>query len=397
MKVFIHSLNTCGMRNAQVGQYRAFIDGNGHTLVESPDEADTILVWSCGFRGDVRDNTLGEIRTLEDQYDARVVVAGCVPDIDGKILAENFDGEVVPWKQHETRMEALFGTGAKRLKDSPRELVRPQLYSSEARFREENPGEPVPYIGRYTQVYIAEGCPLECTYCSERLAFPPFHSYSESDIVAATRAELERTGNTDVVLLADSVGHWGMDTERKLPDLVRALQNEIPNIRIAMQDMNPICFLDYEADFVEFLKAGLIAHLQVPIQSASDRILKLMKRPYKKVEIEQVFRTLSTSGFTELDTHQIVGFPGETEAEFQETVDFILRHHPKYALCNSYMEAQYAPSAKLPGKVDEETKRERIGVAAAAYKRAGIICNHDGSDLARERLRAMSLPSEQGE
>ncbi len=166
MKVFIHGLNSCGMRNVRVFAYRDFLLANGHEVVDTATEADVILIWTCGFRSDMRDNALSEIMRCVEEYKGEVVVVGCLPDIDREYLNYHFKGRVIAWRDDEALMEEFFDASRVKLADVPLVLYKEQLYEAEVQFRKENPDADVPYIGRYIQIYIAEGCPWECTYCT---------------------------------------------------------------------------------------------------------------------------------------------------------------------------------------------------------------------------------------
>ncbi len=392
MKVYIHGLNSCGMRNTVLQSYRDFLLANGHEVVDNPADSDMVLLWTCGFRRDVRDNSLTEIDRYLREYHGELVVAGCLPDIDRELLNSQFQGRVIPWRNDREELEKVFGAPNKKLSEIPLVLFKKQLYEDEAVYRKEHPGADVPYVGRYIQLYISEGCIWECTYCSERLAFPPYRSFNEDDIVEACRREVERSGRRQVVFLGDSVGDYGIDTGCSLPNLIRRLHDTVPGIKLALQDFNPYHFLKFYDDMVKFLRGGLVVHLQIPYQSASDHILHLMKRPYKRSDLDKVFGTINEVGFTEFDSHMIVGFPGETEEDFDESVAFAIRHGPKYMLINGFMESPQMPAAKLTGKVDAETKHRRIREAEARVKTIGIICNADDSEYARERFHRMNQP-----
>ena len=257
-------------------------------------------------------------------------------------------------------------------------------------FKQENPDTDVPYIGRYIQLYIAEGCPWDCTYCSERLAFPQFRSFPEEEIIKAAHYEMERSGKNKVVLLADSVGDYGKDTGSSLPNLIRRLRGELPGIVIALQDLNPYHFLIFRDQMVGFINEGFIAHLQIPYQSANDRILELMARPYTKADLKEVFEILTAIGFTEIDSHILVGFPSETDEEFEESVQFAIDNYIKYMLVNSFMESPGIPATNFPSKVSYKTKLRRLRHAEQRFKAAGILYNCDNSSFACERFKKMN-------
>ena len=393
MRVFIKGLNACGMRKTNVRQYEDILVANGHTLSDDPADCDTILLWTCGFRKDFRDNSLAEIDRYRKEYSADVVVAGCLPDIDREMLKERFGGAVIAWKEDEAALKEYFGLGRIGKKDVAVRIGESLVYEDIEKYKKEYPDRDASFIDQFNKLFVAEGCRFECSYCSERLAFPPYHSYSLEQIESACRQLIAETGCLQFMLLGDSIGDYGHDIGSSLPELIRRLLSVHSCLKIGLQGFNPAHFIKFFDDMEEFIGAGAIRHMQLPIQSASERILKLMKRPYCREDIDRVFGFLNEAGFTEFDTHLIIGFPGETEDDFEETIRFILRHRPKYVLVSGFMESPSMEASGLLGKVDPETRGWRIREAAIRIKDAGIICNTDDSDLSRDRCRRINLIS----
>ncbi len=265
------------------------------------------------------------------------------------------------------------------------------LCDNVTRFREENPDKDASFVDQFIKLFIAEGCRFECTYCTERLAFPPYRSFPEDKILEMCRTLVKETGQLEVMLLGDSIGDYGHDIGSSLPALIRKIRTIHTGLKIGLQGLNPAHFIKYYGELTEFIRSGDIRHMQIPIQSASDRVLRLMNRPYAKADIEKIFTFLNESKFKEYDTHLIIGFPGETEEDYEETIEFVLRHHPKYVLVSGYMESPVLMSAQLSGKVDEKTRYRRLRDSESRIKAAGIICNTDDSDLSAERCRRLNL------
>jgi len=142
----------------------------------------------------------------------------------------------------------------------------------------------------------------------------------------------------------------------------------------------------YLDEMKTFLEKGVIQHLNLPIQSASDRILKLMNRPYTKRDIDNVFGLFNNIGFKEFDTHIIVGFPGETDKDFEETINCIVTYKPKHVLASKYMEAMEMPSFLLSNKVDEAVVQNSIQRFLTSMQQYDIICNVEGGDIMKSRL-----------
>lgn len=389
MKVFIKGLNTCTQRAPKLQQYHDFLVANGHQVVDGPEGSDAIVVWTCAFRGDVRDNSIDQLKSLAG-HGAKVVATGCLPDIDPEVLAASFGGEVVNWKEDEAKLERLFRAGGPGLAEAESVFAEPALCGDLVQHRRAHPDSDVTFPDQFIKLVVAEGCPFKCTYCSERLAFPRYRSVPEDRLVEACRRIVAETGQTDVILLADCVGEYGRDTGGSLPRLIRHLCAIHPRLRVALSNMQPFNFLQHFDEFRELLLAGRIRHLNLPIQTASNRLLSLMKRVYEKADLERMFGLFREIGFDQFDTHVLVGFPGETEADIEETVEFLLRHKVRYVLISKYMETASMPSSALAEKVPPEVASRRVRDLAARLQAAGVICNTEGSDLMEERMERLN-------
>jgi len=132
-------------------------------------------------------------------------------------------------------------------------------------------------------------------------------------------------------------------------------------------------------------------YLHIPVQSGSNRMLERMRRLYTRERyLEIVAQLRETVPGVEIASDFIVGFPGETDDDFQMSLDFALRYRPKYMLVNGFMEVPAMPAAGYAGKVDAQTKHRRILQAHDELKSAGLIVNCDDSEFARERFNRMN-------
>ena len=394
MKVFIKGLNSCAMRRQNLQHYRMFLSRNGHTLVENPSQSDVIIVWTCAFRGDVLENSLAELAHYERDYEAQIIAVGCLPDIAPERLRQHFSGRIIAWKDEAAELEKYFGLARVSFGEACPIFAEKAVCEDAGAYRREHPEVDVTFHDQFIKLLVAEGCPFECTYCTERLAFPRFRSFPEEELVEACRQLVEETGQKRVILLADCLGEYGEDIGSSLPSLLRKLRTVHPELTFALNNLHPANILQYFDELRGLLHDGWICHLNLPIQSASDRVLKLMNRVHTRKDLERTFSMLGEIGFRDFDTHIIVGFPGETDEDFEETVSFILRYRPRYVLISKFFEARNAPAARLPGKVGAEAMQRRIKRAQCAFQEAGILCNWEGGELIRERLRRLNRSSE---
>ena len=387
MKVFFLGLNGCVMRKQKLKQYQQFIVANGHEIADNIKNSDVCLVWTCAFRGDFLNNSTSVIERYEKNYKGKLIVAGCLPDIAPDILRKHFSGLVINWRDDGHKLEEFFGTASNSAKKFTPVFVEEKLCDDAQKYRQENPGKDASFHDQFIKVVVSEGCNYDCAYCSERLAFPPYRSFPEDQLLSACRRMIEKTGEHNVILLADSLGDYGRDTESSLPKLMRKIKAIHPDVRIALNNLNPASFMAYFDEMIEFVKKGDVRHLNLPIQSASARILRLMNRDYTRDDIDKIFRSLNSCGFKEFDTHVIVGFPGEREEDVEETIQLIVRHKPKYVLASKYLEVPSMASSGLPDKVEEKTQLSRLQRFTESMKKAGIICNNEGGEIIKNRFQ----------
>lgn len=388
MKVAIKRFNSCVMRRQKLQQYEEVLAEAGHEVVSDHKDSDAVIIWTCAFRNDFKDACLDAVKQVRDEATGKVYAGGCMPDIDPDKLAEIPGVELMVWRDDREFFADKF---------CPEEVLdeywhahgENRLCEDTAKFREENPTKDATFHDQFVKMVICEGCGYSCAYCSERLAFPPFRSVPPEELEAKCRELVEANPGAGVMLMADSLGQYGMDIETTFPALVRRLMAIKPDLKFAFNNLNPASVIEYYDDFEEFIAQGRIAHLNLPIQSASDSVLKNMNRAYTSEELRKVFELLRKYDMTAFDTHVIVGFPGEKDEDVQKTIDFLLEYKPQYVLASIYMESPAAPSVGLADKVEHEDSVQRIKTIVGVLNDAGVICNSDGSELIKSRFKTL--------
>ena len=385
MKIFIKGLNSCVMRKQKLKQYTDYLLANEHQIISKPDKAAYILLWTCAFRQDVFDNSINELLRYKEIYPAKLLIVGCLPDISPKALSIFPQENIIPWKS-DVKLENIFGNN-KLLKNFSEPYIEKALCKDATEYRKQHPDKDVIFHDQFIKLVISEGCNFNCTYCSEKLMFPPHKSIPINKLYNALSGIINKNGKNDVVLCADSLGDYGLDINSSLPELIEELSKL--KVRFALNNFNPSSFLKYWWQLIQFIQNKTIIHLNLPIQSASDKILKLMGRTYTKDNISFIFYILNELQ-AKFDTHIIVGFPGETEYDFDETIDFIIQYHPKYVLASTFMEIPEMPAAKLQNKVPMDIIKNRLIRLTERLKTESIICNTDNSQLIIDRIRKLN-------
>ena len=221
MKVFCKKLNPCSARSVNLKQYQDYIQACGHTIVDSHETADVVLIWGCGFRTDYQNNTL-EQANYYDSLGKNVILGGCIPDINPELVKNNFKGGgvLIPWREDEALLDEYFNKDKKTLglSDIKMTLACEPLCLSAEEYKKQNPDKDACYLDEHIKVYVSEGCRLTCSYCSEKLMFPDYNSYPMEQIVDSVKREVERFETNypneqkiPVMLQADSVGDYGKD------------------------------------------------------------------------------------------------------------------------------------------------------------------------------------------
>lgn len=346
----------------------------GFLIVEDPFEADVIVVNTCGFINDAKQESIErilELAALKEEGRCRLLVAtGCLtqrygadlaaemPEID-LLLGVNDYAELPSLIQHK-----LLGQTHKKLAVPICERV--QLTP--------------PYTA---YLKIAEGCDNHCTFC----AIPKIRGRLISrpcDELVAEAAEMRRAGVKELVLIAQDTTAYGQDLAGRslLPDLLR----ELDKLNFAM--------LRFLYAYPEGLSDDLLAavrdckscchYLDIPIQHVSSAVIKRMNRKLNRTEIEALFKKIRTYlPDAAIRTTLMVGFPGETDADFAELLDFAAGADIDWAGVFRYSQEDDTPAATMPDQIEEDVKARRYNQLMAQLADAGAVW--------RERLVGQKL------
>ncbi len=297
----------------------------GYALTPDADGADVVVVNTCGFIEPARQESLGVIREMLDlKRQGRVgavVVAGCLAERKGDDLLKEVPDvdHIVGVFGREEIVSVVDRSLYKRRQDEQRSLFRPAPVKAQedtARLRVTP--------RHYAYLKISEGCDRLCTFC----AIPGMrgkHVTKPIEEVLREARELAADGVRELILVAQDTTYYGLDLygEVRLAELLREL-DQIDGIEwIRVLYAYPVYFTD---ELLATLSAAkkIVPYLDMPLQHINDRMLKRMQRRVNREQTEELLGKLrgAMPGLT-LRTTFIVGFPGETEAEFEELCDFV--------------------------------------------------------------------------
>jgi ribosomal protein S12 methylthiotransferase len=332
---------------------------DGYTLVSEPDGADFVIVNTCGFIESSRAESKAVIREMLDlkrQGRTRgVIVAGCLPQRLGPALIDELpeiDHIVGVFGRDEINRVADHLIGGAR---EQRELFRPAPMTAQddrARLRITP--------RHYAYLKISEGCDRTCTFCS----IPKMrgkHVTKPIEMVIAEARELAADGVKELNLVAQDTTYYGMDLygEVRLVELLRQLETVDGIDWIRLMYLYPINFTDALIATIAG-SSKIVPYLDLPLQHIDDTVLRRMQRRVNRQQtIELVGKLRERIPNVVLRTTFIVGFPGETDEQYQKLTDFVAETRFERLGVFTYSLEPGTPSVKLEGHLPEEVKTTR--------------------------------------
>ncbi len=330
--------------------------------VISGDEsaADVVVVNTCGFLSAGRDEVLEICEELGKRKAAgalkRIVVAGCLVQRDGEKLRE-----LAP------QIDALVGVNNR---DDIVRAVAPRERAAGALDRYLGEYHPQPWHDQtrlrltpehYAYVRISEGCNQKCTFCTIPSIRGPMHCKTLEQIVAECR-ELIADGAKELLFIGQDTTSYGSDIgySAGLAGLLRTLDRECDGARwLRLMYVYPSVLTDEMIDAIAECER-FVKYIDIPLQHINDRMLKAMHRRVTRRETEALLEKLRRRiPGVAIRTTFIVGFPGETEAEFTELLDFTREFKFDAAGAFEYSLEPETPSGRMKGQIDEAVKAER--------------------------------------
>ena len=219
-------------------------------------------------------------------------------------------------------------------------------------------------------VNIEEGCLDACAYCSTRLVKGRLHSYPAADIIQQVKS-LVSDGCVEIQLTGQDCGCYGFDTGTNLAELVQQILTEVPgNYKMRLGMGNPRHMMQYLDDLLKcFEDDRVYKFIHLPVQSGSENILKAMNRKHSADDYVMLAEAFNKFPLFTLSTDLIVGFPGETEQDFQDTLDILEKTRPTVCNITRFVARPNTPAYNMAGAVPDEVKHVRSAALAEAFQR----------------------------
>ncbi len=344
MQIHLKTLG-CRLNEAELESWAEGFESKGHRITDELEQADLLVVNTCAVTQEAVKKSRQIIRrTQRNNPKAKLVVSGCYASLD-KNAQQDIPG-----------IDLVINN---QKKDQLVDITLKELDFDSMPSISTEPGEASIFKRGRNRAFIKvqDGCRYRCTFCIVTVARGEERSKTETEIINEIN-QFYQQGVQEIVLTGVHVGGYGSDIDSSLYELIKTIlaNTDIPRIRLA--SVEP---WDLPDNFFSlFSNKRLMPHMHLPLQSGSDSVLKRMARRCKTND----FKTLVKQARNEipnfnLTTDIIVGFPGETEEEWQESVSFIEETQFSHIHIFTYSKREGTKAASLINQVETAVKKER--------------------------------------
>lgn len=342
---------------------KGIVKSAGLNLIENPERADFVVINSCI----VKEPTEAKIKKRINDFlkmGKKVILAGCMPRLNEKKLTHIGNLFLIDTSQIKNIVNLI-----KDIRDGSYDFDKYLKKRNEVKLNSPKISEEK-IIG-ITQ--ISEGCLGECKYCITKLAKGKLFSYPVEEIVKSVKSDVD-AGCGEIWLTSQDCASYGNNDEKYLlPELLEKIVSLKGEFFVRVGMMNPNNVLKILPELIEIYKSKkMFKFLHLPIQSGSDKILKEMGRNYKISDAMKIIREFKKN-FPEsvIATDIIVGYPGETEKDFEKTYNLIKEIKPEILNSSKFWPRPHTPASKLK-QVDRNIVINRVSESMKLHLE---ICN----------------------
>lgn len=375
-KFYLITTYGCQMNEHDTETMKGLLEELGYQSTESREQADVILLNTCAIRENAEDKVFGELGHLKPLKLERpgliIGVCGCMSQEESvvhRILQKHDHVDLIFGTHNIHRLPTLLQEAY-----YSKEMVV-EVWSKEGDIIE---NLPIKREGIKAWVNIMYGCDKFCTYCIVPYTRGKERSRRPQDVIAEVR-ELARQGFQEVTLLGQNVNAYGKDfddIDYRFGDLMDDMRKiDIPRIRFTTSHPR-----DFDDQLIEVLAKGgnLVEHIHLPVQSGNTEVLKKMSRKYSRDQYMELARKIKKAiPHSILTTDIIVGFPGETDEQFEDTMTLVSEIGFAFAFSFIYSPRVGTPAADMEDNVPEQVKKERLYRLNELIKEMSLKSNED--------------------
>lgn len=388
--IFIHSI-ACERRELDAQKIFSYLDKNNYKKVDDPNDADYILLMSCGATKSIS-NIFFETLKKFKEYNAELIVVGCIPETNKEELEKIFKGKTLSTKNLD-KIDNIFPKISVKFGDIEDEHSMWQNFNkrnyigavkrinSKVKFSSKittffidnilmkilgkNFKKVFPFNSLFTEygnyyISISRGCIHKCTYCVIRKAVGSLESKPLDQCLKEFNLGLNE-GFKIFVLEADDIGPYGVDIGSSLPELLEKITNIDGNYSLIISHTHPFWIIKYADELEKIVKTKKVKSIFISIQSGNNRVLKLMGRPYPKEKlVKTILRLKNLSPDLEIGTDLMVGFPTEKIEEFRETLELIEQVHFDFGVIFPFSCHEGTKASEIEPRIPSGEMKRRI-------------------------------------
>ena len=376
MKISIQTLG-CKVNQSESSSIEGTLRNNDYLIVAKNGDPDVVIVNTCTVtaRSDHESRQMVR-RALKSG--AKVIATGCYAQLRPEELTEIKGLDLVGGNSGKQDIIDYLN------KINPSDDEKPE-HASVCVDKPANPLELQPYYSTRSRAFlkVQDGCNFACSYCAVPKARGKSRSLSVEDVLRAVD-ELCSQGYREIVLTGIHIGNYGPDLSPKssLMELMDRITIGYPDIRIRLSSIEPQEVSDELLSLIK--ERNVCSHLHIPLQSGSDRILKLMNRRYTTGRYQQLINKIITEiPDIAIGTDIITGFPGESDKDFDDTVKFVDQLPLSYMHVFPYSKRPDTKALLLSEFISEKVKKDRVKklMEISNYKKNNYMEKHIGNVL----------------
>jgi threonylcarbamoyladenosine tRNA methylthiotransferase CDKAL1 len=344
---------------------------NNNYVPCSIEHAEYVIINTCAVKSQTQDKIISRIKTIQLQSDQNLIISGCLPWISDDLLNEIIKSSKKIIAIIDLDSIVLIHEIIKQYREEKKIVIK----KSEVKIDKAKISPWIDNLNDSGIVPICEGCNKNCSFCCTKISRGHLYSYNLNFIVEQIKSFLNK-GIKEILLTSQDCGYYKWESV-DLCDLLSQLNAQFSNyhvfVRIGMMDPS------YLIDRIENVSKQIIESkifykfLHVPIQCASNSILKKMHRIYLKDQIYDIFQTLRRLNLT-ISTDIICGFPTETDEDFNDTVNFIKKFNPDIINISKFTARPNTEAKKLK-QLDSEIIKSRTENLTKIYDEYSVENN----------------------
>ena len=352
MNIAFHTLG-CKLNFSETSFIANDLKEEGFNEVSFNDTANFYIINTCSVTENANKECKYLVRkVLKKNPQGKVIIIGCYAQLKPKEIAKIEGVDLVIGNNEKFKLKKYLNNISKKSKTKIIQKPVKELTDFKTSFS----------FGSRTRSFlkIQDGCNYKCTFCTIPLARGKSRSNSISNVINQI-IQLKQNNVKEIVLTGINLGDFNNEQNEKLIDLLKAIE-ELKDIRVRISSIEPNLITTEIIDIVSKSKV-LVPHFHIPLQSGSDKILKLMKRRYLSYHYKKVIEEINNKVPNVcIGVDVIVGFPGESEEHFNETLSFLKSIEISYLHVFTYSERENTEALNIKDPVSPKIRKYRSKV-----------------------------------